>query len=526
MVKYVNYVLLAVLMMILSLSSVCAADGDINDNLTSTSDINELITDSSIDLVEIEDVDILQHEINDNNVIYDNDQVDISEINSNNVSFTDSIIDDANDEQVICTVDSVYNNYTVICNSSYTDPQDVSSSIFNNDVSNNVLTYDVSDDTSDVVDDTVVIVDCSNMTVVNDNVIVVDCSDVTIVDDDNNMCSIHTNANYGNDVVGVGKHNSYLLSADAIDIGYSIMCIKIDKCNISLLPTNVVGVSNTKLGICDVNAVDGNNVSNSFSADKLYIIIKCICGNNCSYLNNISKLNNSAIGTNNISQSADDVLPNVTDVDNTNDGNANSNANYVQSSDSSDVNINNITSSNGGICSNIINVLLHSGVAKFDIVKLSVFDTICPIPIGDFTGISSNDNLVVYLAYENYTLISTILDKFTSIIQNEVSSSSFMGVVKPDYIAIASDTVIFDKKADLTGEVTRSIVSDVGGTRHILDLSKFKEINIYFDVVKHKSVAKFLWDYKFSSTIPDKLTVNTLDRNIPSAGITADMDMR
>ena len=44
MVKYVNYVLLAVLMMILSLSSVCAADGDINDNLTSTSDINELIT--------------------------------------------------------------------------------------------------------------------------------------------------------------------------------------------------------------------------------------------------------------------------------------------------------------------------------------------------------------------------------------------------------------------------------------------------------------------------------------------------
>ena len=172
MVKYVNYVLLAVLMMILSLSSVCAADGDINDNLTSTSDINELITDSSIDLVEIEDVDILQHEINDNNVIYDNDQVDISEINSNNVSFTDSIIDDANDEQVICTVDSVYNNYTVICNSSYTEPQDVSSSIFNNDVSNNVLTYDVSDDTSDVVDDTVVIVYCSNMTVVNDNVIV------------------------------------------------------------------------------------------------------------------------------------------------------------------------------------------------------------------------------------------------------------------------------------------------------------------------------------------------------------------
>ena len=67
-----------------------------------------------------------------------------------------------------------------------------------------------------------------------------------------------------------------------------------------------------------------------------------------------------------------------------------------------------------------------------------------------------------------------------------------MGVVKPDYIAIASYTVIFDKKADLTGEVTRSIVSDVGGTRHILDLSKFKEINIYFDVVKHKSVAKFL----------------------------------
>ena len=104
MVKYVNYVLLAVLMMILSLSSVCAADGDINDNLTSTSDINELITDSSIDLVEIEDVDILQHEINDNNVIYDNDQVDISEINSNNVSFTDSIIDDANDEQVICKI--------------------------------------------------------------------------------------------------------------------------------------------------------------------------------------------------------------------------------------------------------------------------------------------------------------------------------------------------------------------------------------------------------------------------------------
>ena len=85
------------------------------------------------------------------------------------------------------------------------------------------------------------------MTVVNDNVIVVDCSDVTIVDDDNNMCSIHTNANYGNDVVGVGKHNSYLLSADAIDIGYIIMCIKIDKCNISLLPTNVVGVSNTVL---------------------------------------------------------------------------------------------------------------------------------------------------------------------------------------------------------------------------------------------------------------------------------------
>ena len=65
-----------------------------------------------------------------------------------------------------------------------------------------------------------------------------------------------------------------------------------------------------------------------------------------------------------------------------------------------------------------------------------------------------------------------------------------------------------------------------GNKEVYLDLSKFKEINIYFDVVKHKSVAKFLWDYKFSSTIPDKLTVNTLDRNIPSAGITADMDMR
>ena len=171
MVKYVNYVLLAVLMMILSLSSVCAADGDINDNLTSTSDINELITDSSIDLVEIEDVDILQHEINDNNVIYDNDQVDISEINSNNVSFTDSIIDDANDEQVICTVDSVYNNYTVICNSSYTEPQDVSSSIFNNDVSNNVLTYDVSDDTSDVVDDTVKALQLNSVDATEDNIL-------------------------------------------------------------------------------------------------------------------------------------------------------------------------------------------------------------------------------------------------------------------------------------------------------------------------------------------------------------------